>query len=151
MAKVIEVIGSPEGSTQFAALPSALTVKAGTTASIGRGFLVVDDTGNAGYSAAAADGTASTADILGVANGPSNETASADGVVNIVTAPRIMARMFAKTAGSLTEAMKNDKFILDVTSGNYTFDQATTTNGFIRLIDILDTTTGECLVEIYTS
>lgn len=151
MAKYIQIVGTPEGSTQFASMAPNFPVKAGAVSSILNGYLVIQDGSNAGYFAAAPDTTDTDSFIFGVANAPSTDTVAADGVVNVYRGTRILARMFAKTAGSLVSTMVGSKFILDVTSGNYTFDQGTTTKGFIHLLEILDAVTGECLVEIYTS
>jgi len=151
MASVITVLNALSGGTAKPAQVS-LPVKSGTAGSILPGYLVIVDGSNAGYCKAAADGAASTAVILGVANSTSTETASADGTVTIDTAPVLVVRIKAKTPGSLTAAMKlTDKYILDVTAGAYKLDQATTTNGIFKILDFDNTTDGNCIATLATN
>jgi len=41
-----------------------------------------------------------------------------------------------------------NKYVLDVTTGNYTLDQGTTTKGLFRLLDFDNTTDGNCTASI---
>jgi len=153
MANVIKVLGTPEGnganvSASLAFPPEGFKVKSGTTGSIVPGALVIKDGSNAGYAKAAADGTASTSVIIGVAADASNETASADGNVHVITAPVLLVSIKAKTPGSLATSLLLDKYVLDVTSGNYTLDQGTSTNGIFRLMDYDNTTDGNCIATL---
>ena len=150
MAKVINVINTTDG--QFPKTFNVeLKVKSGTTSSILPGYLVIKDGSNAGYAAAAPDGTDTDDTILGVAVSTSNETGSADGVVQVVTGPRLLVQIFAKTPGSLATALLLDNYALDVTSGNYTLDQGTTTKGIFRLVSYDNTTSGLCTASIACS
>lgn len=160
MAKVIRVIGDLSGSrTDVAALPGGYStggtpsqggflVKAGTAASIQEGYLVIKDGSNAGYAKAAADACDSTAVILGVATSASTETAAADGYVTVQWMQNLLVEIYAKTPASLAISKLISSYILDVTSGNYKLDEATTTNGFIRLLSYDNTTDGKCLALI---
>lgn len=145
--KVINVINTTDG--QFPkTFNTTLLVKSGTVSSIIPGYLVIKDGSNAGYAAAAPDGTDTDDTILGVAVSTSTETASADGVVEVVTAPRLLVQIFAKTPGSLATSLLLDNYALDVTSGNYTLDQGTTAKGIFRLVGYDNTTTGLCTASI---
>lgn len=144
MAKVIQAVGALDGTSNLPTFKQELDVKAGAVGSIKAGYLVIKDAGNAGYVAAAADGTASTSVILGVALSDSTDTVAADGKVFIATSPTLVVKLFAKTPANLVATMKYDKFVLDVTSGNYTLDQGTTTNGIFRLMSFDNVTNGEC-------
>lgn len=149
MANVIKVLGTPSGNgaNLSASMPfpaAGYKVKAGTTGSILPGYLVIKDGSNAGYVKAAPDATDSTSVILGVAADTSTETASVDGNVHVISAPVLLVELAAKTPASLATSKLLSKYILDVTSGNYTLDQATTTNGIFTLHDYNDTTTGIC-------
>jgi len=150
MAKTIKVIGQVGGGVASDPTSFDLRVKAGTAASIKPGYLVIKDGSNAGYVAAAPDATASTAEIIGIAGSTSTDTATADGTVQVITAPSLLVEIFAKTPASLAATMLYDQFILDVTSGNYTLDQATATNGIFRLISY-DATTGRCIATLHTN
>lgn len=147
MAKVINVINTPDG--QFPkTFPVTLKVKSGTVKSILPGYLLIKDAGNAGYAMAAPDNTDTDDVVLGVAMSASTETASADGTVEFQTASTLLVQIFAKTPASLTEAMKYDVYTLNVASGAYTLDQATTTKGIFRLFNFDDITNGLCLATI---
>lgn len=148
MAKLISVTNTGEGGVPNV-FPISLDVKSGTVSSIKAGTLVVKDGSNAGYVAAAADGTASTAVVVGVAASDSSETASADGQVNVYSDANLIATMFAKTPANLVQSMKYAKYILDVTGADTTLDQATTTNGFITMMDYDNVTDGNCNVIIH--
>ena len=150
MAKVIRVMGDLSGTrTDVANLPAAgFKVKSGTTSSIKKGYLVIKDGSNAGYAKAAADGTASTSVILGIATGDSNETASADGNVNVAWLQNLVVEIFANTPGSLATSKLLSQYTLKVSGGSYLLDEATTTNGFIRLLDYDNTTNGKCTAVI---
>lgn len=158
MAKVIRVIGNLSGTrTDVAALPGGgiqnpgqpgFLVKAGTAASISTGFLVIKDGSNAGYVKAAPDATDNTSVIFGVATSNSTETASADGYVTVSWDQNLIVEIFAKVPGSLATSKLNASYILDVTAGAYKLDEATTTNGFIRLLSYDNTTNGKCIAVI---
>lgn len=153
MANVIKVLGTPEGSganvsASLAFPPEGFKVKSGTTGSILPGYLVTKDGSNAGYVKAAPDATDSDSVIIGVAADTSSETASADGNVHVITAPVLLVSLKAKTPGSLATAKLVDKYILDVTSGNYTLDQGTATKGIFRLMSYDNTTDGNCVATL---
>lgn len=151
MANVIKVVNQLGGQQVVNSTPLTLPVKSGTTASIQPGYLVIKDGSNDGYWKAAADACdTDTAIKMGIARSASTETASADGTVEIDTAPFLYVKMKAKTPGSLASTMRGDSFILDVTSGNYTLDQGTTTKGFLALVNYDNTTDGNCDVIIPT-
>lgn len=143
-------MGSLSGTrTDVANLPAAgFKVKAGTAGSILPGYLVIKDGSNAGYAKAAADATDNTSVILGVAISTSTETAAADGNVNVTWDQNLVVEIYAKTPGSLATSKLLSSYILDVTSGAYKLDEATTTNGFIRLLDYDNTTSGKCIAVI---
>jgi len=144
MAKLISVM-EQVGGQPVATFKSAFNVKSGTAASIKAGYLVITDTGNAGYVKAAPDDTDTDDLVVGVANSDSSETVSADGTVTVEAAPTLFVKIKAKTPGSLTSALKlTDKYTLNVSSGDYTLDQSTTTKGIFRLISFDNTTDGNC-------
>ena len=151
MANVIEVLNDLEGQPTPNFSVTA-PVKAGAVGSILPGYLVIVDGGNAGYVKAAADACASTSLVVGVASSTSTDTVAADGTVTFVTAPVLFIRIHAKTPANLTAAMVwTDKYILDVSSGAYTLDQGTTTNGIFTIVKYPDTnftTTGVCLATV---
>ena len=148
MAKLIEVIGL-EGGAAAPTFMKPLDVKSGTSASVKVGYLVVEDAGNAGYYKAAANGTDTDTTITGVANIESTETASADGVVDVVKGDRrLICRMKATTPANLAITVIGTKCTLDVSSGDYTVDENDTTKGFIEILDYDNTTDGNCIVAI---
>lgn len=150
MAKLISVVNTGEGGVPNV-FPISLDVKSGTTGSIQPGMLVIKDGSNAGYVAAAPDGTASPSVIVGVAASTSTETASADGTVDVYYDDVLWVEIYAKTPANLVQSMLYSKYILDVTGGNYTLDQATTTNGFITMMDFDNTTDGLCRALLHCS
>jgi hypothetical protein len=146
MAKIISVINKFGGQQVANPFPITVPVIAGTTASIKKGYLVITDGGNAGYWKAAPDPTdTDTAINVGVATSDSTETASADGTVTIDTADVMVVSVKAKTPGNLTAAKKGVAWILDVTTGDYTLDQGTSSKGIFNLLDYDDTTNGNCI------
>lgn len=148
MAKVINILNSGDGDFPVPFLRT-LKVKSGTAGSILPGYLIIADGSNPGYVAAAPDDTDTDDVVVGVAASQSTETASADGTVEVETAPYLLVNIFAKTPGSLTRAMVlTNRYTLNVSSGNYTLDQSTTTKGIFRLWDFDDTTTGLCWATI---
>lgn len=148
MAKVLEVINQLSG-VPVHTFQVSLPVKAGAAASIKAGYLVIVDGSNAGYCKAAPDGTVTTDLVLGVAVADSTDTASADGVVQIQSAPVLLVRIKAKTPGSLASTLVlTNKYQLDVTNGNYTLDQGTTTNGIFTLLSYDNTTDGNCIAAV---
>lgn len=151
MARLIQVIGTLDGNVQTSSMIQTLPVKSGAVASIKTGYLVIKDGSNAGYVAAAPDATDSDSVILGVALCDSSDTASADGVVTIVAASVLLIKIFAKTPGSLAATMPFSKYILDVTAGSYTLDQATTTKGIFRMISYDNTSNGLCIATLATN
>jgi len=142
MAKKIRVINTGNGGIPNV-FPPKLLVKSGTVGSIANGDLVVKDGSNAGYAAKAADGTASTAVIAGVAAMRSTETGSLDGIVEIVHDKELLVEIYAKVPANLTVAKRLSKYVLDVTGDDVTLDESNTTNGFITLLDY-DASTGLC-------
>lgn len=142
----MQVLGGESIPTFFVQLP----VKAGGAGgSILAGYQVIADAGNPGYVKAAPDGAASTDLTAGIANGTSTETATADGYVTVEAAPVLIVRIKAKTPANLVSTMKfTNKYVLDVTAGDYTLDQGTTANGIFRLIDFDNTTDGNCTASL---
>lgn len=124
--------------------PSAETydVKAGTAASIKAGQLVIVDGSNAGYVKLAPNGTSNTSTFVGLTATDSDETASADGTVQVydVTGIRLVGQ--ATTTGNLAQSVKLTSVTLDVTSGVQTIDENDTTNGVLVILDY-DAGTGE--------
>lgn len=148
MAKLISTI-QQVGGQPVATFLNSFNVKSGTSASIQPGYLVITDTSNPGYVKAAPDDTDTDDLVVGVANAASTETASADGVVTVESAPTLLVNIKAKTPGSLTTALKlTDKYTLNVSSGDYTMDQSTTTKGIFRLLSFDNTTQGNCVCSI---
>lgn len=151
MAKLIQVLEQVGGQPVNTFMKS-FNVKDGTTASIKAGYLVIADGSNPGYVKAAADACDTDSTIVGVANSDSTETATAVGSVTVECAPVLVVAVKAKTPANLTTAMKlTNRYILDVTSGNYTLDQGGTTKGLFRLLDWDDTTNGNCVASIQCS
>jgi len=151
MANVIKVLNSLSGQPVYS-FPVTLKVKAGAVGSILPGYLVIVDGGNAGYVKAAADTCDSDAKILGIASSTSTDTVGADGTVTIDTAPVLYVELFAKTPANLTAAMTfTNKYILDVTSSNYTLDQGTTSKGIFTLVDYDNVTNGLCHATLATN
>jgi hypothetical protein len=151
MAKIIKTISQLGGQQVSNTFPVTVPVKSGTAASIKPGYLVRTDNGNAGYWKAGADADSTTLGInMGIATSESTETAGADGTVTIETAPVMLVAIKAKAPGSLTAAMKGLAYILDVTSGDYTLDQATSTNGIFNILDFDNTTDGNCICALTT-
>lgn len=128
--------------------PEKYTVASGTDASIKPGMLVVV-TSNA--AAEAANGAASTADILGIAANTSSETATAAGDVLLYRAPAIKAKAVATTPGNLSSSVLLTRCSLDVSGESHTVDENDTTNGFIKIMAYDNTTDGNLDVEIYTT
>lgn len=145
MASVIKVASSL-GGNPVNTLRVTAPVKSGAAASIKAGYLVIVDGDNAGYCKAAADACDTDSLVVGVALQDSTDTASADGVVVLASAPQMVVELKAKTPANLVATMKwTNKYILDVTSGAYTLDQGTTTKGIFTLIDYDNTTDGNCI------
>lgn len=145
MASVINVINTVSGQNAEAFQVNA-PVYAGTVGSILPGYLVIVDGSHAGYVKAAADGASTSDLVVGVACSTSTETASADGVVSIISGTTLLVGLKAKTPANLVSTMKwTNKYVLDVTSGSYTLDQGTTSNGIFTLVDYDDTTNGNCI------
>lgn len=147
MAKRFEVIGILDGGGESIVIPP-LPVKAGAAASIASaGIPVIVDGSNAGYAKVGADPVISTDNLLGISSGMSTDTASADGTVQIYAGSKLLIKAYAKTPASLTAAkvLTANKYQLDLTNGDWTFDESTTTNGVFKLLQILDSTTGLCL------
>lgn len=151
MAAKIKVLNSLEGTQAAPTYTFSMPVKSGAASSIKAGYLVVKDGSNAGYVAAAADETASTAVILGVAVSDSTDTASADGTVDIVTAPVLTVAIKAETPGDLAATKLFAKYTLTVDSGAYLLDEGTTTNGIFRLVSYDNTTDGNCIATLATN
>ena len=152
MAKTIKVLNQLGGQQVSNTFPLTVPVYAGTAASIKPGMLVITNGAHAGYWKAAADANTDTLTVnAGIATSESTETAAAEGVVTIETAPVMLVSVKAKTPGNLTAAMKGVAFILDVDgSGNYTLDQATSTNGMLNIVDFDNTTDGNCICTLTT-
>ena len=151
MAKLVKVLGTFPASTNVATFPVKLPVYAGAASSIKAGMLVITDGSHAGYWKAAPDATDTDTFVnAAVAAGDSTETASANGVVEVIVAPRLMVEVLAKTPANLTAAMKGVAFILDVSGGDYTLDQATSTKGIFNILDFDNTTTGTCTCMLNT-
>lgn len=146
MASVIKVLNTVDGQFPKTVIRKG-KVKAGSVESVKPGYLVIKDSGNAGYLLAAANGTASTAEIIGIATSTSNDTAAADGEFEYV-AGNLICEMVAQTPGNLAATALYDQYTLDVSSGSYLLDENDTTNGFIRLLDYDNTTDGNCIVQI---
>lgn len=150
MAK-IEVLNSLDGNQAVPTYTMNLPVKAGAATSIKRGYLVIKDGSNAGYVKAAADGASTDDVILGVAVSDSNDTATADGTVDIATAPTLVVRIKAQTPGNLAATKLFDVYTLDVATGEYLLDEDDTTKGIFRLISYDNATDGNCIATLSTN
>jgi len=151
MANVIDVLGSLDGVANTPNFRTTLAVKAGAISTIKRGYLVIKDGGNAGYAKAAADACDTDQIILGVALSDSTDTVAADGTVEIIAAPVMYVKLKATIPANLVATMKYSVFILDVTAGSYTLDQATSTKGLFRLISFDNVTDGNCIATLKTN
>lgn len=128
-------------------------VKSGTAASIAIGDLVRDDDGNAGYVKLGANGDTSTlAPRVYLAVSASDETAGADGTVEVIYAKDMILEGTATTPANLTQAVIDTKVTLDVSTGVQKIDENDTTTGFMRIrrphrgAAYFDTTNGVCEV-----
>ncbi len=109
-------------------------VKAGAVASIAIGDLVIPDDGNDGYVRKVANGeNSTTATRVYIATSNSSDTASADGTVELVTAPGMILEGTATTKANLAQGVIDTKVTVDVAAGVITIDEDDTTNGFLRI------------------
>lgn len=113
-------------------------VKAGSVGTIQEGDIVIEDGSNAGYAKIAADGASSTAVYLGVATSDSTDTASADGVVEVRTAPNLVIEGKVTTPGNLARATVGTSVTLDGTTGAQTIDENDTSSGVFIILDPLN-------------
>lgn len=114
-------------------IPYTYDVKAGTAASLKPGDLAVWDATNAGYIAKmTASDTATTAREVFYVVGDSNETASADGTVQVVTAKRMILEGVAHTKANLVQAIIGTRVIISGTT-TLLIDENATTNGFLQV------------------
>lgn len=151
MSNLIQVVNSLQGAA-IATFPITLPVKAGAVGSILPGYPVIVDASNAGYCKAAVDNMSTSDVFLGIANSVSTDTVGVDGTVTLEAAPVMIVKIKAKTPASLTAAMVlTGKYTIDLTGGNYTLDQGTTTNGVLKLISFDNTTSGTCFASIDTN
>lgn len=117
-------------------------VKSGTTASIAVGDLITIDDSNPGYVKKAANGASSSLRWVGRAVTASDETASADGTVEVEYHPSgLIVRGLPTTAGNLAQAIKNTLVTLDVSTGVQTVDENDTSSG-VLVIKAYDTDAG---------
>lgn len=150
MARLIQTLNNGDGGFPVP-FTQDFDVYAGAVGSIIPGMLVISDASHPGYVIAAPDATDTDDIIVGVACSTSTDTVAGNGTVSIETAPYLLVNIFAKTPGSLTQALKLDLYNLDVTAGSYTLDQGTTTKGIFRLFEYDNTTTGKCIASIKCS
>lgn len=116
------------------AVTKEFDVKSGAAISIQKGDLVIVDGSNAGYVKKAADGAANTARWIGIAESDSDDTASADGTVQVLFSPSgLLVRGLPTTAANLTQAIKLTLVTLDVASGVQKVDENDTTNGVLAV------------------
>ena len=118
------------------AVTKKFDVKAGAAISIQKGDLVIVDGSNAGYAAKAANGASSTARWIGIAESDSDDTASADGTVQVLFSPSgLIVRGLPTTAANLAQAIKLTRVTLDVASGVQKVDEDDTSSGVLCVYD----------------
>lgn len=83
--------------------------------------------------------------FMGIAAGPSNETAAVAGTVLVYRAPILKFHAFATTPGNLSGSTLLTKVTIDVSGENFTIDENDTSSGFIEIEKQISTTTGECV------
>jgi len=144
MAKTIKVINRLGGQQVVNSMPVTFPVEAGAVSTIKTGMLVI--TGNAGYWAAAADGSTTVQQInAGIATSDSTETVGANGVVTLDIADVMMVSIKAKTPGDLLATMKGVAFKLGVVGSDYVMDQgAPDATGIFTLLDYDNIVDGNC-------
>ena len=69
----------------------------------------------------------------------------------VYRAPRIRAKAIATTPANLTTSTRLTLVTIDVSSDDHTVDENDTSSGFIRLLEVGDTSTGEVMVEFNTT
>jgi hypothetical protein len=132
------------------AIPQEFDVDAGAAATIGRGAIVIFTSGGQ-YVTEGTNGLTSAGDVVGIAAGPSDETASVDGKVLVYRSPALRANAVASVPANLEAADRLDKCTLDVdvtATGDHTVDESNTTNGWIRILTFDNTTDGNLTVEV---
>lgn len=137
-------VGTMDGSQPVTRI---FDVEAGSAGSIAVGDLVT--AGNAGYVAKGANGAANSVVWIGKAVSDSNETASANGTVEVEFSPAgLIVRGKPTTAGNLAQAIIGTKVTLDVSSGTQTVDENDTTNGILTVLDYDNSVSGEETIDI---
>lgn len=144
---LVTVLGVSGGGSAPAA-PSKYLVTAGAAASVASYGVPVKLGSTAGSYIPCANGDTSGIEFLGVSTGPSTETASVNGTVEVVRAPVLRCKMKATTPSNLGATVIGTLCTLDVSSGSYTVDENDTTNGWIKIVSYDNTTDGNCIVEI---
>lgn len=137
--KAFENLSTPEG---LQLTPIEQVVASGTVESIKPGMMVAI---SSNAMAEAANG-ATACNGFGVST--SSETASVAGTVLVVRSARIRGYGIAQTPGNLSSSTRLTKVTLDVSGEDHLLDENDTSSGFIRLMEIGDTTTGRCLFEV---
>ncbi len=141
----------PKDPSKIAGHVQRFLVKAGAAASIKSGEPVLQNTGgDAEYVVKAAADVTTSDTLVGIAMTDSTDTASVDGYVDVwIPDGASIIRGYAKTKGSLASTVRLTKVIIDLTSGTFTIDESTTTNGFMLIVDYdADTGIVDCLVDM---
>ena len=118
--------------------PVEYDVDAGAVATIATGNPLAD---NSGYVTNVSTGATS---MVGIAAGPSDETATADGKVNVYQAPWLRFNAVATTPANLAQTTKTTTVTIDVATADFTVDENDTSSGFVRIVDYDNTTDGNC-------
>lgn len=151
MAKKVRVLTNLTGKTLLQNQLFNLPVYAGGVGTIVPGDIVIKDGSHAGYFCVAPDACADTSKVMGIAVSTSTDTAAANGTVDIQADKVMVVEIYAKTPASLTVAMVGEAYILDNDGTNMTLDQATSTNGILRIIKYDNVTNGLCTCALNTN
>lgn len=135
----VKLVGETPMSQEF-------LVKSGTTGSIKFDDLVILDGANAGYVKKAPNGASSSDTWVGVCVRASEETASADGAVEVrFSKAGLVVELEVTTAGNLAQSVIGTKVTLDVSGGVQKLDENDTTNGVLTILSY-DATAGTAKV-----
>lgn len=144
----------PKDPSKIAGQVQRFLVKAGSAASIKAGEPVIQNTGGDAEYVKVAGASITTSDtFVGIAMTNSTDTATVDGYVDVwVPDASSVIRGYAKTKGSLASTVRLTKVVIDLTTGTFTIDESTTTNGFMLIVDYdADTGIVDCLLDMTES
>jgi hypothetical protein len=107
----------------------------GGAATIKAGDIVTPDDSNPGYVKKGANGcTSAIATTCYWAAADSDETAAADGTVELLWCPSMVLEGTAATAGNLLQAVIDTRVTLDTSGATQKIDENDTTTGFMRIL-----------------